>query len=118
MAKKVKIHTATRVIFGETLETNPQMPSWMSAVSVADSFSISGSASPGESRTSWVLEAGDATKREATQQELDDADDDVLPSRVTKRELKQAGQDLIADGTVPQKVKDFVMKLANHLKVN
>lgn len=111
MAKTLKAivrKNAPRMIIAITTDENPQVGDNVEAIDIPSEPNY-------QVGSVYKILKQDLTFRDATEQEIDDADvDPVKRAAKTKQKLNQlmiAMEALIADVSVPQTVKDFVVAL-------
>lgn len=106
--KAIVPKTGPRIILSVTTDANPQVGDNAEAVDIPQEPDFT-------SGSRYKILNPDSSFRDATDQEIDDADVDP-DKRMQKRkrqllQLKDAMVSLLADDTVPQTVKDFVTAL-------
>lgn len=104
---KLIIDSSTRIIRCVTSDQSPTLLPNETTVDVPDGFIV-----PGKYKKIGV---DGVTVSDASQAEIDAYDDILQPRRVKKRQLISTIDTMIADGTLPAKVRTFVSNLKDYL---
>lgn len=108
LLKAIVPKTGPRIILSITTDANPQVGDSAEAVDIPQEPDFT-------TGSHYKVLNPDLTFRDATDQEVDDSDvDPIKRTQKRKRQLQQmkdASEALLADATVSQTVKDFIVAL-------